>query len=183
MDPELMPLIKELCFIAHQRNLINLSRHRSRYKKQYWNKALKIVEAYMDSNSEIRKLESKGNRQARVDQIRQEFAYIRAYNPYPKKWMDMGLMKIRSLILKYEGEYAMAKHSTMEYTFRTNDRVKEILSKINGTVVYGNGAIDCISMLKTISRDNYINYRLTPEQIVKYATEYELDLNVEKMLE
>lgn len=183
MDAELMPLIRELCFIANERNKINLRRHRARYKKQYWSKAITVTEAYIGSNSELRKWEAKGNRQALVASIKQDFESVKKNNPYPKKWIEMGLMKLRSLTLKYEGEYAIAKHQTMEYTFATNERVREILTKINGSITYDNGSISSIRVEKTISPNNFIGYTLNPTQITQYAMEYELDLNVDKMLE
>jgi hypothetical protein len=183
VDAELMPMIKELCYIANERNKINLRRHRARYKKQYWSKAVTVTEAYIGSNSELRKLELRGNRQAAVYAIKDRFEKIRSSNPYPKKWMQMGLMKLRSLTLKYEGEYAIAKHQTMEYTFATNERVREILAKINGSITYNNGSISSIRVEKTISPNNFIGYTLTPTQITEYAVQHELDLNIDKILE
>ena len=188
MENELLPLIRELCYIAVSRNEINTRRHRARYRKQYYTKALRVVEAHKGSNSRLRTLQresykciSKSKEElkliSKIHQIESEMLYIIKCHPNPKKWMAMGPMKLRSLILKAESDYCLAKHETMELSLRTTDRVKDILDKIKAFVCYDNGSICCIRFFNMTIDD------IGSDQMIRYAREHVLDEAVTKMLQ
>ena len=178
MDQEIQPLLNELCYLATLRNEINTRRHRARFRKNYYTHALAVVEAHNGSNTELRHLEShndNGKYQARIDSIKSHMAWLKKKHPKPKKWQTMGLHKIRSLILQGEGEYAMAKHETMEFTIKNRERVKYLTTALMCSVSYDNGAVDQIAF----ANGNAIGYRA----ITQYATQYELNKAVEHMVE
>lgn len=177
MDSELLPLVRELCHIATMRNEINTLRHRARFRKNYYSHAIAVVEAHNGSSSELRHLErhnANGKVQAKIDSIKSHMAWLVKKHPKPTKWQTMGLHKLRSLKLQGEGEYAMAKHQTMELSLSTTDRVKEILKSIKGTIRYDNGSIVNISVNGT---------PLNGLEIADHAAQYKLDLAVRDMIE
>ena len=177
MAPELLPLVQELCYIATKRNGINTRRHRARFRKNYYAHAIEVVEAHAGSNKDLRYFEKhndKGKYQAKINAIKFRMAWLKGQNPKPKKWQEMGLHQLRSLMLKGAGEYAMAKHETMELSLSTTARVKEILSLVRGVIKYDNGAISIIGIDGNLLRS---------DEVFSYATEYELSLAVTKMVE
>ncbi len=189
MNEEKLPFIRELCSIAHKRNEINTRRHRARFRKNYYENAIRVVEAFNQSNAQVRRLDreerwlafqltpsAKKKLEAAKLSIRKDMQAIR--NRYinhkkPLKWQTMGLHKLRSLSLKAEGEYALAKHETMELSLSTTPRVKELLAKAGATMHYENGAA-----FFQVKHD-FTFTTLSIEDVSKYAAEYE----VEKMLQ
>jgi hypothetical protein len=177
MDNELLPLVRELCDIAVTRNDINTRRHRARFRKNYYAHAIAVVEAHAESSSELRHLELRNyqnKHQAKIDSIKSHMAWLVKKHPKPVKWQTMGLHKLRSLKLQGEGEYALAKHETMELSLKTTDRVKEILKRVNGSIRYDNGSIVNISVNGT---------PLTLKEIADHAAQYRLALAIGKMIE
>lgn len=189
---EIRPAILELCYIAQKRNEINLRRHRAKYKKQYYQNAIHVVEAHNKTNSKLRRLKSKldqldlsssynvhecANIQSQIQRIEKSMDCLVKLYPKPKKWKNMGLHKLRSLVLKFEGEYALAKHETMELTLRTRLRIKYLLDLINGSFSYDNGSI----VLLTINSPEGEEF-LRERAIAEYAKQHEIDLAVEEML-
>lgn len=170
MDNELLPLIRELCHIAATRNEINMRRHRARFRKNYYANAIRVVEAHKGSNWKLRKLHP-DKYQAKIDSIKSEMEYLKKEYPKPKKWLAMGLHQLRSLMLKGEGEYALAKHETMELSLRTTDRVKEIMRITGAHIRYDNGSIVNVNV-----NDVCID-------IQRYAKEFELGVAVSEMLQ
>jgi hypothetical protein len=158
-----------------------------------------VIEAHAGSNSETRHIDCELkwlSRAKDADSMDESLALnkrrdhqlkmmesLRKRHPKPKKWKAMGLYKLRSLSLQGAGDYALAKHETMEFTLRTTDRVKEILSKFDGMLHYDNGSIDIIivNASKPNSSDDAIDYR--HKEIKQYAKEYELNLVVNDMLQ
>ena len=178
MDHEKQPLINELCHIAARRNAINTRRHRARFRKNYYAHALAVVEAHNGSNIELRYLEThnlNGKHQAKIDSIKTHMAWLKKKHPKPKKWQTMGLHKLRSLILQGEGEYALAKHETMEFTIECRERVKYLLTELHCSMSFDNGSVDRISF----GNGNVIGSR----DISEYADRYELNKAVERMVE
>ena len=173
------PLVIELCYLAATRNAINLRRHRARYRKNYYQHALNVVEAHLGSNSTLRHLESRngtGIRDKQIKDIRLEMAYLKGKHPKPKKWLKMGLHQLRSMVLKGQGEYAMAKHETMEFTIKHRDRVRFLTSELICSMSCDNGSIRSIHFVNE-------DYSLYGKDINRYADQYELDQAVESMIE
>lgn len=176
MNNELVTLIRELCYIASTRNGINTRRHQARFRKNYYAQAIRVVEAHKGSNAKIRHLERfPGNHgsKAALSQEKKNLSYLKAKFPKPVKWLEMGLYKLRSLQLQAAGEYAMAKHETMELSLSTTDRVKYILKTVKGKITYDNGSISNIWINGII---------LTDDEISSYAKEHELGTAVSEML-
>lgn len=176
MKQELQPLLLELCWIAMERNAINTRRHRARYRKNYYSIAVRVVEAHKGSNSALRSLNSERN-QGAIAAIQDDMAALRAKYPKPNKWMSMGLHKLRSLVLQGEGEYAMAKHETMEHSIKYRARVKFITKTLKCSMLYSNGEIQQI-----IFKDTLLANFIYPKKIQEYAKQYELNMAVEGML-
>ena len=195
LHEDALPLLRELCHIAAHRNEINLRRHRARFRKSYYSKAIACLEAHNKSNKQSRALEAKllylesagysahGAQKLelkkKLDDIYKRMAYTVSKSGPATKWKAMGIMKLRSLALQGEGEYALAKHETMEYSIKTTDRVKELLELVKGRLVYDNGSILSIY----INVGQYPNYCLGTEEIEKFATEYKLNQAITSMLE
>jgi hypothetical protein len=193
---ELRPLILEICHLATVRNDINLRRHRARSRKSYYANAVRILEAHKESNSQLRYLRNKlentvmnsagdvhtvANLNSKIDAILASMEYLRTENPRPKKWLDMGLHKLRSLVLQNEGEYALTKHETMEFSIKNRSRVKHLLKQLNCRLVYDNGSIIYITSKNEDGlSDNSIH--ITGSAIKKHATEHELNLAMENVL-
>lgn len=176
MDKQLLMI--ELCHLASQRNKINTRRHRARWRKNYYSHALSVVEAHNGSNAKLRHLEAhnhNGARQAAIDSIKSNMEWLKKKHPKPVKWQTMGLHKLRSLILQGEGEYALAKHETMEFTIKHRERVKYLLAELDCSMVYDNGAVDGISF----KNGNFVGYKA----IEAYADQYELNEAVERMIQ
>lgn len=180
MKEELRPLLIELCHIAVTRNEINTRRHRARYRKNYYANALKVIEAHYGSNSELRKLEKEPIKYAaRIAQIKKNMKFLRCRFPNPSKWHAMGLHKLRSLVLQATGEYALAKHETMEFSINTRDRVREITRKLKCNVAYENGSITAIHFPSKGFDDDFLDL----EDITYHSEQYELDQAIESMVE
>lgn len=178
MKQELHPLLIELCHLAITRNAINTRRHRARFRKNYYAHAVSVVEAHNESNYALRNLDP-ARHQAKIDQIKSNMAWLREKHPKPKKWQAMGLHKLRSLVLQGTGEYAIAKHETMEFSIKYRARVKFITKALDCTLHYDNGSIVGILLRNTI---NLIKYRYDLKEIHEHAEQYELNKAVEGML-
>jgi hypothetical protein len=195
---EKLPLINELCYLAAQRNAINTRRHRARYRKNYYAHALRVVEAHNNSNYELRSLRERlayangpNNQnnmksesiklQARIAAIEDSMLFLRERHPKPKKWQKLGLHKLRSLILQGEGEYATAKHQTMEFTIKSRSRVQYLTSTLNCRLIYSNGSIEAI----IFDSDDMVGVveRLSKEEFSRYADQHELNKAVQSMVE
>ena len=176
MEHEYLPLIIELCHIAQTRNDINVRRHRARWRKNYYSNAIAVVEAHNGTNHDLRYLRSQiGNgMQNKINEIESHMRYLVKKYPKPKKWKEMGLHKLRSLMLQGIGEYAMAKHETMELSIRERAKVKSILAKVGGYIYYDNGSVDCIGIGNTTLRET---------EIKEYAVQYQLNKAIETMVE
>lgn len=193
MKRELLPLLSELCYLATLRNAINTRRHRARFRKNYYANAVRVVEAHNGENSEtrnirkqidqyshaapaVRKELSKLNK--RLSDIRDEMSFVRQKYPNPKKWKSMGLHKLRSLVLKNEGEYAMAKHETMEFTMKHRVRVQYLMAVLDASMRYDNGSVTMIYFGSKVLCDS-----LNQTDMKRYAERYELDEAVQNMVE
>lgn len=179
MDKERQPLIIELCYLATKRNEINVRRHRARWRKNYYSHALSVVEAHNGSNAKLRYLErhnANGAKQAAIDSIKSNMEWLKKKHPKPTKWLNMGLHKLRSLVLQGQGEYAMAKHQTMEFTIENRERVKYLVNELDCSIRYDNGSIVGI----------YFNNGLTGlngADIQTQADKFLLDKAVEDMIQ
>ena len=140
MKQELQPLLIELCHLAVTRNAINTRRHRARFRKNYYAHAVRVVEAHNGSNYELRNLDP-ARHGARISAIQSDMARLRQKHPKPKKLQAMGLHKLRSLVLQGTGEYAMAKHETMEFSIKHRIRVKHLIKVLGLRLYYSNGSI------------------------------------------
>ncbi len=174
MESEVLPLIRELCHIAHVRNMINQRRHRGRFRKNYYSHAVKVVEAHLGSNWELRNLDPQRHG-ARIQQVKDQMAWLRQKHPKPKKWIQMGLHQLRSLSLKGEADYAQAKHETMELSIKTRSRVKDLVSKIGCSIIYNNGSIDAIRIKESGSF-------LGRKEIESYARDFILSKATDEFL-
>lgn len=182
MDKEKQPLINELCAIAVRRNEINTRRHRARYRKNYYAHALAVVEAHNGSNSKLRYLKKhniNGSKYGLIRAIKYEMECLVEKHPNPTKWQNMGLHQLRSLILKNQGEYVMAKHETMEFTIKYRDRVKYLSSHLGVSLKYENGSIVGMSDYNGKAETVWIG----PEEIIKRAAQYELNASIEEMIQ
>lgn len=197
MKQELVPLITELCYIAVLRNNINTRRHRARYRKNYYAHAVRVVEAHNKSNYELRSLRRQFNHLTEntgfalalrsvdlveIDQIKKRISDIETgmswlvkENPISKKWKSMGLHKLRSLVLQGTGEYATAKHETMEFSMKHRTRVKQLTIALQCSLSYENGSVTAIRY-KGGSDALYL------EEIHHYAEQHELNKAVESMI-
>lgn len=178
---ELRNLINELCNLAVLRNEINTRRHRARFRKNYYAHALRVVEAHNGTSSELRYFDRHNvncKHQAKIDSLRSNMAWLVKKHPKPTKWKTMGLYKIRSLILQGQGEYAMAKHETMEFTIKHRERVKYITAELNCVISYDNGSIRAISFI-----GRHADTVLYRKDIIANAEQYELNKAVEAMVE
>lgn len=181
MESDKQLLVYELCSLAVKRNEINTRRHRARYRKNYYEKAIRVVEAHQGSNAKLRHLEKhnhNGARQAAIDAVLSDMKYIVKENPNPKKWLDMGLHKLRSLVLKAKGEYAIAKHETMEFTILHRERVKYLVAELNCMLSYDNGSIKAIAF-----KGKGTGAVLYCQDIKERAEQYELNQAIEMMVE
>jgi len=179
MKQELQPLLIELCHLAVTRNAINTRRHRARFRKNYYAHAVRVVEAHNESNYELRNLDP-ARHGAKIAQIKSNMAWLRQKHPKPAKWQAMGLHKLRSLVLQGEGEYAMAKHETMEFSIKHRARVKHLTKVLNCGLVYNNGSVSSI-----FARGNFnlsTGSHLSLKEIHNYAEQFELNKAVEVML-
>ena len=177
MKQELQPLLIELCHLAVTRNAINTRRHRARFRKNYYAHAVRVVEAHNGSNYEMRNLDP-ARHGAKIAQIKSDMAWLRQKHPKPKKWQAMGLHKLRSLVLQGIGEYAIAKHETMEFSIKYRARVKHITKTLNCSLSYNNGSIDVIIM----KVNTYPDICISLKDMYVYAEQYELNKAVEVML-
>lgn len=192
------PLFIELCYIANKRNLLNLKRQRARYKKHYYKNAISVLEAHNKSNSKLRFLKSRlehtpiktaadvhlcADLQSQISRIELSMKLIVQQNPKPTKWKKMGLHKLRSLALKYEGEYAAAKHEMMELSLSTRSRVRELLKKLNASLKYNNGSVEYVVVDTVLSSNSTLNEYVFKDDIKKYADQHELNLVVEEILD
>ena len=178
MGDELLPLIQEICYLAVLRNEINTRRHRARFRKSYYANAIAVVEAHQGSNAKLRHLERhniNGKYQARIDSIKSDMTYLKNKHKNPKKWISMGLHQLRSLVLRSQAEYAMAKHETMEFTIKHRDRVKYLTGELGCFLMYDNGAVNSILFKGSLSH-------LYKGDILKYAEQYELNQAIEVMV-
>ncbi len=178
MDTEKQPLLNELCSLAIKRNEINTRRHRARFRKNYYAHALSVVEAHNGSNAKLRYLEqhnANGAKQAAIDSVKSDMAWLVKKHPKPTKWKTMGLHKLRSLILQGQGEYALAKHETMEFTIKHRERVKYLTTELECSLNYDNGSVVSISFK---NRDPlYIS------DIQSLSDQFDLNKAVEEMVE
>lgn len=193
MERELKPLLIELCYLAAKRNEINTRRHRARFRKNYYEHAIRVVEAHNKSNSDLRHIESQMGFYRKPDNyndpmivklekrktdilLGMEYICGKYINhKKPLKWQKMGLHKLRSLSLQGEGEYAMAKHETMEFSIKHRARVKHIVTALNCSLRYDNGALNAIYFKD--GKDS-----LSLAEIEHYAEQFELNKAVEGML-
>ena len=79
MDAELLPLVREICYIAVTRNSINSRRHRARFRKNYYAHAIAVVEAHAQSSTELRHIERhnlNGKHQAKIDSMKSHMAWL-----------------------------------------------------------------------------------------------------------
>ena len=178
MKQELQPLLMKLCHLAVMRNEINTRRHRARFRKNYYAHAVRVIEAHNESNYELRHLDP-ARHAAKISAIKSDMAWLRQKHPKPKKWQAMGLHKLRSLVLQGTGEYAMAKHETMEFSIKHRARVKHIMKALNCSLHYDNGSIVGILSKNVI---NLISYRFDLKEIHSHAEQFELNKAVEGML-
>jgi hypothetical protein len=109
--------------------------------------------------------------------IRQE--WNNSHNSLPKKWITMGSMKLRALVLKAEAEYSKAKYDTMVLSEKTTKKVKRILKELNAFVTYDNGYIVAVSAYSRIANQDLISNK---ESMTKYAKEHELNRAIETLL-
>lgn len=174
MENELQPLLRELCYIVTIRNEINSRRHRARFRKNYYANAVRVLEAHNESNSELRKL-SPDRHQARITEIKMKMSFLRQRYPKPDKWKKMGILRLRSLMLKASGDNALAKHEIMELSIKYRKRLAFITKKLNCCLKYNNGSVNVISF------DDYSS-PLTEDKISQYAVQYELNSAVDNIL-
>jgi len=178
VDNELQPLLIELCHLVVMRNAINTRRHRARFRKNYYANAVRVLEAHNESNYQLRKL-NPAKHQAKINDILYKMTHLRLKHPRPKKWQAMGLLKLRSLVLQGEGEYAIAKHETMEFSIKNRARVRYLTKTLNCSLSYNNGSIDAVIIKEFV----YPNITIRLKEIHQYAEQYELNKAVEGMLE
>lgn len=191
MDKERQPLIVELCYLAAKRNEINVRRHRARFRKNYYVHALRVVEAHNNSNYELRQLRSKlevtvpnnvdgihecARLQNKISLIERSMRSLIERHPKPTKWQAMGLHKLRSLILQGEGEYALAKHETMEFTIKHRERVKYLTNELQCSLRYDNGSVVGIHFSNGLTG-------LNGADIQAHADKFILDKAVEEMIQ
>jgi hypothetical protein len=167
----------ELCYLSNERNKINHLRSKARWRKAYWTKVLKIVEAHKGSNSLLRKLDPQKS-QARINSIKSEMNYLKNKYKNPKNWINMGSMKIRANILKAEADYAQAKYDTLVFTEKYSLRNKELLTALGVKLAYSNGYVDRI----TTWRGQKVYEAIGIEKIKEMAHKYELDKALEEVI-
>jgi hypothetical protein len=203
LDSEKISLIRELCYILNKRNNINARRNKARWRKSYWQKAIKVVEAFKGDSSELRKLNKQVQERysredvshlekrlndisIRMHSVRQE--WNNSHNSLPKKWIAMGPMKLRALVLKAEAEYSKAKYDTMVLSEKTTKKVKAILKDLDCFINYDNGYVTSITSYEVHPRQwktqNFIHTELAIDMatIAKYAKEHELNKAIETLL-
>lgn len=183
VDQELLPLVYELCHIADRRNKINARRHRARSRRNYYANALRVLRAHSIPTIALIGIKTKAdhNPYKKYEGFTwHEIDHLITQYPNPKKWKKMGLSQIRSLILKNEGEYVLAKHETMELTIATRERVRFLAAKLDCYVRYGDGSIKCITFTSGPASSIY---SIDMKQIERYSVHYELTKAMEKMVE
>lgn len=178
MEEQRRPLIQELCYIANTRNEINTRRHRARYRKNYYENAIRVVEAHNGTNSVLRRLGILRHG-ARIQMIKDNMVSLKKKYPKATKWKAMGLHQLRSLSLKALAEYSMAKHETMEFTIKTRERVSVLTEQLECSLYYNNGSVESIVWQKEWDGTD----DLTRDDILKYAEQYELDKSLEGMIQ
>lgn len=194
MKTENISLLRELCYIIDQRNAINHRRTKARWRRAYYKNAIKVTEAFKESNAELRKLnkqidlryktEDMSEYMKRRDKILDSmfgirYRWDRVRNTPPNKWLNMGPMKLRALALKAEAEYAQAKYKTMVLSEKTSKRVKVILKELDAYVVYNNGYVTAISPHHERSSGDFCEDR---GEIAEYAKQHELAKAMDRML-
>lgn len=174
MKRELKPLLMELCHLAVLRNEINTRRHRARFRKNYYAKAIRVVEAHNGSNSLTRSLDHIKHTNAILREF-SDMEKLRKKYPKPTKWQTMGLHKLRSMVLKSEGEYAFAKHETMEFSIKHRVRVKYLVNALQCSLHYDNGSLVSVHFKSSGA--------ISLDEIGKHAEQYELNKAVDGMLQ
>jgi hypothetical protein len=183
MDSEVL-IFQELCFLLHKRNTLNLLRSRARYRKAYYNKAIQITEAHLGMSSTIRRLDAKVkypahrdvNLRPLLDRLTKEYsnlAFLRRTTLYPTKWINMGLHKLRSLVLENEYKYAKAKFDTMKFTIKYRTRIRNLLKTSKQKLKYDNGFV---------SLQHKESKSLSREDIANLSQEYLANKAIHKML-
>lgn len=182
---------------------MNNRRTKARWRKSYWQKAIKVVEAFKESNSELRKINKKIEAikldrdvsllEKRANDISIDMHYLRqkwltTHASPPNKWIAMGPMKLRALTLKAEAEYTKAKYDTMVLSEKTTKKVKAILKELNCFISYDNGYVRSVTSYEVHpsqwKTQNFIHTELAinMETIAKYAKEHELNRAIETLL-
>jgi hypothetical protein len=149
----------ELCHLANKRNILSNRKMSAVGRRLYWSRAISIVKKLNKDP-----LGYKPNVRARF-----------TLNTV-KKWMKMGIMRLRANELKAEADLAQSQYETMELTFSTKKRVAQLRKKLNARVAY-----DACNGVYIISH-NHENDRFGREEIRKYAQKYEAHKAVEIML-
>lgn len=180
----------ELCYIANKRNTLNRARMSALGRKHYYLNAIKIVQAWTNSDPQLNKIthqlkwagedsELKARLSANLHSVKNYMERIRKQNPKPKKWIKMGTHKLKMLALKAESEYVEYKYKTMELTISTRNKVSSLKKELGAGIMYDNGYI---SNIFVHDDGKFQKTRFKRTDIKNIAEIYEANRAVEKML-
>lgn len=169
--------LKELCYILEQRNVINHSRSKARYKKSYYSVAANSVKYF---NILLKKYD----RDPSIGNIttRNGFFYFENnsvwYKLPLKKWLKMGHSALMRKALVHEREYVSARLKTTKLTKKYHNRVMELIKELNAKLIWDNGYVRAI----IIKGDNLEETHIGKDRIFELAMEHKLDLGIQELL-
>ena len=170
-DASKIPCFGELCFIYHQRNLINKARVSAYHKLHYFNK---IYKKYTRPNLSNLENEIATN----------PLSKVKMYKNFSQKELNDKLIELRS-------NFKIAMANRKKHTKRYHKKALKLLKKSNFRTAYAvDGYVELIQKDDThdYSRgitnynDLFQVFRISKTRIEKYSVQYQLDVAIEKML-
>lgn len=180
---QLSVFLDELCYLCSKRNSINHARSKARWKRAYWKNALKLVRAWTYTDPKYLKFKKRASHfpkdlalRAMVDDLELEMESIKRERSKPKRWIEMGAMKIRMNMLESEAQYVKAKYETMVFTLNNKERMEELRDALGYTVNYRDGYVSSLRRGYEIMYANSKEFKLRAER-------HELNIAISNMIE
>lgn len=160
-DASKIPCFGELCFIYHQRNLVNKARLSAYHKLHYFNK---IYKKYTWPN--LSNLEN--------EIATHSLSKVKMYKNFSQKEFNDKLIELRSNM-----KIAMANRK--KHTKRYHKKALKLIKKSKFRPIY---AVDgCVTLIRACIQANTPPHLLISQRRMEmYSVQYQLDVAIEKML-
>lgn len=194
MQDDKQPLMMELAYILHKRNLIEVRRRRAKSKVHYYQSMKDCVVEYKKFASMLSTLKRDILKYTRLHSIDGDWA-IRIKNDTnaaeaiaskiqamklkkmkPFKWLDKASV-LNKLILKYKAEYATCRYETARLTCQTRKRVNRLTKLLNANINYQHGT----GFVRNFSMNSHMEI-IPAENFEAMYREVEANKAIEKML-